>query len=109
MKPSQNQVETGEAWGAAAIIPGAASLFNVQPSWLLIFQIAARFLLAATISIAAVIALVSLYNWVNNDGNEIKGFENKERLGKMLMLITAVFVLMALFRLWVPEYASLSL
>jgi hypothetical protein len=109
MNLAQNPVEMPEPFGASAIIPGAVSLFGLQPSWVIILQISIRFLLAATVSIAAAIALVSLYNWINNDGNEIKSFENKERLGKMLMVITAAFVLMALFRLWVPDYASLSL
>lgn len=82
---------------------------SIQPGWVTTAQIAMRFLLAGTITVAFIIAFVSLYNWLYSDGNEIKVYENKERLGKMMIVMTLCFVLMALYRLWVPDYAALSL
>lgn len=109
MKTENLQSKIAQAFAATAIIPNTADFFGLKPSWLVILQISARFLLAGIMSVAAVIAVVSVYNWMYNEGNEIKSVENKERLGKMLIVMTTVFILMALFRLWVPEYQSLQL
>ncbi|MBI4121965.1 MAG: hypothetical protein HY461_01400 [Parcubacteria group bacterium] len=83
--------------------------FGFDPAMVVIFQIGIRFLLAGIISVAGIIALVSAYNWINNENNEIKAYENKHRLSTMLVVITTVFVLMALFRMWVPDYQVLQM
>ncbi len=83
--------------------------FGIKPSWITMAQIGGRFLLVSTLCVAATIAFVSAYNWKNNEGNEQKTAENKQRLGAMLTVITVCFILLALFRLWVPDYQALAL
>lgn len=95
--------------GDGPALTNSAFDLAIKPSWIVMSKIGIRFLLAGTITVAFVIAFVSLYNWMYNDGNEVKSYENKERLGKMLMVMTVCFVLIALYRLWVPDYQSLAL
>lgn len=98
------QITLGE--GGPAITNGPLR-FGIAPNWITIAQIGIRFLLVAIICLGGVIALVSVYNWMYNEGNEQKTYENKARLGKMMVVLTVCFILLTLFRLWVPDYQAL--
>ena len=84
------------------------SLFHIDPSWMTIFQMGIRVLLAAAMGVAALLCVSAAFQWIYWEENALVAHESKNQLGKMLVIITALFVLMALFRLWVPTYASLS-
>ena len=94
--------------GGPAITNGPIR-FGIKQSWITAAQIGIRFLVVSTMCVAATIAFVSAYNWKYNESNELKTQENKQRLGAMLSVITVCFILLALFRLWVPDYQALAL
>lgn len=94
--------------GGPAITNGPLR-FGIKQSWVTMAQIGVRFLLVGTLCVAATIAFVSAYNWKNNESNEQKTYENKARLGAMMTVMTVCFILLALFRMWVPDLQALSL
>lgn len=94
---------------ASTVSSGFTGLFvlsHTSKVWLLI---GTRFILVSMMAIAAMIAMISAYNWVNAEGNELKVHENKRRLGNAIAMITLFFVLMAIYHYFVPDYSLLAL
>jgi hypothetical protein len=94
---------------ASNVTSGLAGLFvlsHTSKVWLLI---GARFILVSMMAIAAMIAVISAYNWVNAEGNELKVQESKRRLGNAIAMITLFFVLMSVYHYFVPDYSLLAL
>lgn len=103
MEPSTTQQIT------TSITSGFADVFvlsHASKVWLLI---GARFILVSMMAVAAMIAVISVYNWIHAEGNDLKLHENKARLGNAIAMMTLFFVLMAIFHYFVPDYSVLAL
>lgn len=81
-------------------------LSQTSKIWLLI---GVRFILVSMLAIAGMVAVISAYNWINSEGNDVKKYENKALLGNAVIMITVLFVLMSIYHYFVPDYSALSL
>lgn len=90
----------------ASSFTGIFVMSQATKVWLLI---AVRFILVSMMAIGGMIAVISTYNWINSEGNEVKAHENKQRLGNALIMITIFFVLMAVYHYFIPDYSVLAL
>ena len=83
--------------------------WTIDPQTWVIIKITVRFLLVSILVVGVVLSFMSLFHWMNNDGNDEHVYASKEHLGRMMIVITIVMVLLALYRLWVPDYSALHL
>lgn len=85
---------------------GVFVLSHATKVWLLI---GVRFALVGMLAIAAMVAVMSAYNWTHNEGNDVKKDESKKLLGNAVFTMTLFFVLLAVLHYFVPDYSLLSL
>ena len=70
--------------------------------------VASRIVLASLLGLSAVIGVFSGYKWLTNEGNAAKAYDNKHTFARVVLIITVVFILMAVMRIYVPDYSALT-
>ncbi len=70
--------------------------------------IALRLIIVAAIVFAGAIAVFQAYLWMTHEGNMEKAYEAKESLGRMVIIITASFIALSVYRIFVEDYSLLQ-
>jgi len=68
-----------------------------------------RMILVLAAVITGMVALKSGHNWIFSEGNAKKAHENKRSLAAALLIITILFFLMLMFRVFIPDYSALTI
>lgn len=70
--------------------------------------VATRFVLAAILGTAGAIGVYTGYRWFTAEGNALKSYENKHTFARTILVITVVFIIMAMMRIYIPDYSTLT-
>ena len=87
---------------------GTTATFAPARDYVGIALVASRVILASLFGLSAVIGFFSGYRWLTNEGNAAKAYENKHTFARVVLIITVVFILMAVMRIYVPDYSVLT-
>ena len=88
--------------------PGTSATFAPTRDYVGIALVASRVILASLLGLSAVIGVFSGYRWLTNEGNAAKAYENKQTFARTVLIITVVFILMAVMRIYIPDYSVLT-
>ena len=97
-------VSAQDAFSDPRIIDTALQPSNIKIASL----IALRLILVMVAVIGAVAGIFAGFNWVFSELDDDKAYDNKRRLAFWLFIITIDFMLMALFKIYVPDYSILN-
>ena len=95
------------AQGLDLISQGSSDLLTPQNKQLLL--IATRLILVLLLLVAGLFGLISGFNWLYWEGNATKAHDGKIKLSKAIFVVTVLFFLLVIYRVFIPDYAILSL
>jgi hypothetical protein len=90
------------------IIPTETPPIVGSIDYIVLGLIVLRFILVGTIVFAGAIAIFQAYLWMTHEGNMVKAYEAKETLGRMVIIITASFIALSVYRFFIEDYALLQ-
>lgn len=95
------------AQGLNLISQGSSDLLTPHNKQLLL--IATRLILVFLLLVAGLFGFIAGFNWLYWEGNAIKAHDSKIKLAKAIFVVTITFFLLVLYRVFIPDYAILSI